>query len=85
MTKEQLSLVLLEEVILQWRQHLTDVEIGSDVQKIAILNAARDVLHDCGIPIPPEVADLYNKVYLRDVWTCSKVRHARRKRNKISG
>lgn len=70
MNEEKLGLVLLIEVINLWQQLYTTTEIGSDLHKIEILELAKESLHHRRHEMPPEVLDLYKKVYLRDVWTC---------------
>lgn len=69
MNETQLSILLLKEVVLHWTEYHSDVEIGSDPKKIDVLEVAKDVLRGRKNEIPPEVIDLYEKVYLRDVWT----------------
>lgn len=69
MNERQLSILLLAEVVQQWTGRYTEVEIGSDPRKIEVLQAARDVLQGGRDELPLEVLDLYNRVYLRDVWT----------------
>lgn len=74
MTKDRLILALLEEVVTLWRDKNTDVQIGSDVRKIELLEEVRKSLAGTSCEVPTEVLDLYSKVYLRDVWSSRDIR-----------
>lgn len=69
MNADELSIFLLREIVHSWTEHETEIEIGSDPHKIEVLKIASDVLKGGGHPIPLEVVDLYQRVFLRDVWT----------------
>ena len=59
---------LLRALCEAWADQYSFNEIGSDVEKIRLLNEARDLLVGTGYVAPEDVRALYQGVYLRDVW-----------------
>lgn len=52
-----------------WEDEALPEEIGSDVEKIKIMNEVIGALKKSTVVIPEKVYQLYAKVYLRDVWS----------------
>lgn len=65
--KDDMLLKLLDELTRAWMATHTPIEIGSDPEKIGILQEARAAVTE-GCP-SELVQQLYREVFLRDVWT----------------
>jgi hypothetical protein len=67
MTKDGMLLKLLDELCRAWLETNTPDQIGSDVEKIGILQEARAAITE-GTP-SDLVKAVYQEVFLRDVWS----------------
>lgn len=66
MTKDDMLLKTLDELVQAWLVTMSPIEIGSDPAKIRLLKEIRE--QAVGEPTPL-VRDVYREVFLRDVWT----------------
>lgn len=66
MMKDEMIITLLDHLLRSWLQQFTTQEIGSDVDKIRLLNAVR---REVDVEPTPLVRQVYEEVFLRDVWT----------------
>lgn len=55
-----------------WLSDGSPEDIGSDVEKIAIMNAFAELMRDKKSQLPQSILDLYERVYLRDIWENSR-------------
>lgn len=67
MTKDDMQLKLLDELVRAWLETMSPVEIGSDLEKVRLLKEARAEVSS-GEP-SPLVRSVYEEVFLRDVWS----------------
>jgi len=66
-TKDQMLLKLLDELCRAWLETNTPEQIGSDVEKIRVLQEARAAVSE-GMP-SDLVKAVYEEVFLRDFWS----------------
>jgi hypothetical protein len=66
---EDVVIELLSALQAEWETHLTHREIGSDVDKIELLNHVREVIDPRLVEVPKATRKFYEGVYLRDVWS----------------
>lgn len=69
--KDDMLLKLLDALITSWSETMTPIEIGSDLEKVRLLKEARAGIGE-GTP-SPLVRQVYQEVFLRDVWTAAGV------------
>ena len=67
MSESELIIILFHELSREWLKNESPIQIGSDLEKIEIMEKVRPFLPS-EAETPPQVVDLYQKVYLRNVW-----------------
>lgn len=63
-----LLMEVFRQLTIYWQTEYHPKEIGSDLGKIQLMQAVNTLLKDTSHEVPPEVLNLYQKVFLRDVW-----------------
>lgn len=77
MTKDQLLLALLEQLLGYWLTETSVQEIGNDPEKIRLLRAVRENAPDA---IPSrQMRTIYQEVFFRDLWANNEQGGASRK------
>jgi hypothetical protein len=66
--RDQVVIDLLAALSDAWLRHSSPDAIANDPDKIRLLNDARNSVDPSKVQVPDDVRELYEGVFLRDVW-----------------